>query len=41
MLRGLQEHAGEAHVQQAFRRFGANVRRAISNLERLCGTGRV
>jgi hypothetical protein len=41
MLRGLQEHAGEAHVQQAFMRFGAHVRPAISNLDRLCGTGRV
>jgi hypothetical protein len=39
MLRGLQQHAGEPHVQQAFMRFDANVRPALSNLERLCGTG--
>jgi hypothetical protein len=39
MLRGLQEHGGEAHVQQAFMRFAANVRPAISNLERLLRHG--
>ncbi|HEV3073779.1 MAG TPA: hypothetical protein VHB47_05110 [Thermoanaerobaculia bacterium] len=39
MLRGLQQHAAEPHVQQAFMRFNANVRPALSNLERLCGTG--
>lgn len=38
MLRGLQQHAGEPHVQQAFMRYDANVRPALSNLERLCGT---
>jgi hypothetical protein len=38
LLRGLQEHGGEPHVQQAFIRFAANVRPAIANLERLCGT---
>ena len=40
MLRGLQEHGGELQVQQAFMRFAANVRPAISNLEQLCGTAR-
>jgi hypothetical protein len=39
MLRGLQRHTGEPHVQRAFARFDANVRPALSNLERLCGTG--
>jgi len=38
MLRGLQHHAGEPHVQQAFLRFAANVRPALSNLQRLCAT---
>jgi hypothetical protein len=38
MLRGLQQHAGEPNVQQAFLRFAANVRATISNLERLCGS---
>jgi hypothetical protein len=39
MFRGLKEHRGEPHVQQAFMRFAANVRPAISNLEQLCGMG--
>jgi hypothetical protein len=38
MLRGLPQRAGEPQVQQAFVRFAANVRPAISNLERLCGS---
>ena len=37
MLRGLQQHGGEPAVQQAFMRFAANVRPAITNLERLGG----
>jgi hypothetical protein len=36
MLRGLQQRGSEPDVQQAFMRFGANVRPALSNLERLC-----
>jgi hypothetical protein len=36
MLRGLEQHGGEPHVQQAFMRFGVSIRPAISNLERLC-----
>jgi hypothetical protein len=39
LLRGLKQHAGEPHVQQAFMRVDANVRPALSNLERLCATG--
>ena len=39
MLRGLRQRADEPHVQQAFMRFDANVRPALSNLARLCGTG--
>jgi hypothetical protein len=38
MLRGLQQHGNEPHVQQAFMRVGASIRPAISNLERLCGS---
>ena len=38
MLRGLEQHGSEPHVQQAFMRFGVNIRPAISNLERLCGS---
>jgi len=36
-LRGLQARGNEPHVQQSFMRFAANVRAALTNLERLCG----
>jgi hypothetical protein len=39
MLRGLPQRAGEPGAQQAFMRFGMNVRPAMKNMERLVASG--